>query len=175
MYSRAKIGKHPIHPSLVAFPITLYLLSFLSFVAYQVVSADMFWFKLASFANYGALVTALIAAVPGLIDFTMGIPKNTSARRNGTIHLSLNAITFVLFAISGYIIWGLWNVGMESVRLPIVLTGVGSLTLVGAGYYGWKMVAENKVGISLTPEQQRLQERYNRDDSEHKSPPIVFH
>lgn len=175
MYSRAKIGKHPIHPSLIAFPITLYLLSFLSFIAYQAVSADIFWFKLATFANYGALVTAVIAGVPGMIDFLAGIPRHTKAYKNAVTHLSLNAMTFILFAINGYMIWGLWDVGAESVRLPIVLTGIGSLSLIGAGYYGWKMVAENKVGISLTPEQQRLQERYNHDDSDHRDPPVLFH
>lgn len=176
MYSRAKIGKHPIHPSLVAFPITLYLLSFLSFVAYQVASPDIFWFNLAMFANYGALVTAVIASVPGMIDFLMGIPRNTSAHRNGITHLTLNAVTFVLFAINGYMIWGLWNVGADNVNLPIALTGIGSVTLMGAGYYGWKMVGENKVGIDLTPEQQRLQERYNRtDNNDHRDPPVVFH
>lgn len=33
MYSKAKIAGHPIHPMLVAFPITFYIVSLIAFLA----------------------------------------------------------------------------------------------------------------------------------------------
>ncbi len=171
MYSKAKIGGHPIHPMLVAFPITLYLLSFVGFVVYAAVNSDLFWFKLAYFCNYAGVGMAVLAAIPGFIDWALGIPNQTLAKRDGLIHMTLNLITLALFAINAFMIRGLWDTGAERVGLFVALTGIGSLCLLGAGFYGWKMVGEHKVGVAMSSEQERLQERYEHE----KEPPVMFH
>ncbi|XGC81803.1 DUF2231 domain-containing protein [Bdellovibrio bacteriovorus] len=163
MYSKAKIGNHPIHPMLVAFPITLYALTFVGFVVYATASSDIFWYNLAYFCNYAGVAMAFIAAIPGFVDWAVGIPNNTVAKKDGMIHMTLNLITLGLFAINAIVIRGTWNLGADSVATPITLTGLGTITLLCAGFYGWKMVSEHKVGVMMSKEQAILQDRYEKE------------
>lgn len=178
MYSKAKIGGHPIHPKLVAFPITFYFLTVFGFVAYQI-RPDIFWFKLAYFSNFAAIATALVASVPGIIDWAFGVPKKTTARKHGLIHMSLNFATLGIFAINGYLIWGNWEAPVVGVETNILLTTFGALIVMAAAYYGWDLVGYHKVGVDMSTEQERLQEQYERempfDPSKEKRPPSMFH
>lgn len=170
MYSKAKIAGHPIHPMLVAFPITLYLLTFVAFVVYQTANPEIFWYKLAYFSNYAAVVLALIAAVPGFIDWSMGIPNKTEAKRDGLIHMSLNLVTLAIFAVNAYLIRGTWDAPLAGVTTQLWLTGIGSIILLAAGFYGWVMIGRHKVGVEMNPEQEKIQERKERREE-----PPLFH
>ena len=162
MYSKAKIGKHPIHPMLVAFPITFYLLTFVSFLIYQTSSADLFWFHMGFFSNYAAILTAVLAAIPGFVDWAFGIPERTEARKHGTIHMILNLVTLAIFTLNAFVIRDSWDTGMVGVGLTLFVTGVGSLILLAAAYWGWEMIGHHKVGVDLTPEQEKLQDDYEK-------------
>lgn len=181
MYSKVKIGGHPIHPMLVAFPITFYLLTFAGFFIFQTMSTEIFWFKLAYFSNFAAVGTALVAAVPGFIDWTFGIPKGTAAKRHGLIHMVLNLATLGIYAINAYLISGSWNTGLVGVGTNIFLTAVGSVILLGAGYFGWEMIAYHKVGVDMSPQQEKLQEGYEREvpfipsRERRNEPPNMYH
>ncbi|WP_415063071.1 DUF2231 domain-containing protein [Bdellovibrio sp.] len=167
MYSKAKIAGHPIHPMLVGFPITFYVMTFLGFLTYQTISSDIFWFKLGYFCNFAAVITALVAAVPGFIDWALGIPNQTQAKRRGLTHMVLNLITLGLYAINAYLISGSWNTGDIGLGTSLFLSAVGLIFLTGAGYYGWEMIGRYKVGVDMSAEQERLEERY-----EEKQPPL---
>ncbi|WII73321.1 DUF2231 domain-containing protein [Bdellovibrio sp. 22V] len=171
MYSKAKIGRHPIHPMFVAFPITFYLTTFVAFLVYQTASNDIFWFKLAYFCNFAGVVTALVAAIPGFIDWAFGIPRDTLAKKDGMIHMTLNLITLGIFATNAIMISGQWETGITGVGMSVVLTACGCITLMFAGFYGWKMVGQHKVGVLMTAEQERIQDRYENEEE----PPVVFH
>lgn len=171
MYSKVKVAGHPIHPMLVAFPITFYVLTLVGFVVFKAVSPDIFWYKLGYFSNYAAIVTALIAAVPGFIDWAIGIPNQTAAKKRGLIHMSLNLITLALFIGNAFLLEGTWDTGQASLGTSIFLTAIGCLLLLGVGWYGWEMISKDKVGVDMTSEQESIQERYER---EHKEPPL-FH
>lgn len=170
MYSKIKVGTHPLHPMLVGFPITFYILTFVAFVTFQTTSADIFWYKLGYFSNFAAVVTALIAAVPGFIDWAWGIPSKTNVKKQGLIHMSLNLITLAIYAINAYMISGTWNTADANLSTSIFLSAVGSLILLGAGYYGFTMISRYKVGVEMSPEQEHLQERYEREVE-----PPLFH
>lgn len=180
MYSKAKIGGHPIHPKLVAFPITFYFLTFAGFIIYQL-RPDIFWFKLAYFSNYAAIGTALLAAVPGFIDWAFGIPKGTAAKKHGLIHMSLNLTTLGIYAINGYLIWGTWDAPTIGIGTNLVLTAIGSIILAGAAYYGWMMIGYHKVGVDLSEEQEMLQEEYEHEvpfvpaHERRNEPPTIYH
>ena len=73
MYSKIKVAGHPLHPMLVGFPVTLYAVSFACFLAVGL-GADAFWFRVGVYANAAAIIMALIAAIPGFIDWTFGVP-----------------------------------------------------------------------------------------------------
>jgi uncharacterized membrane protein len=154
LYSKAKLLGHPIHPMLVAFPITFFSSTLLGSIAYLATS-DRDWFRLAYFANVAGVVTALIAAVPGFLDWT-GIPSHLRAKQVGVVHMTLNLIVVAIFTL---------NLGMQGAQLgePVpsgwsgfVLSLLGVMLLLMSGYYGWTLVQTHHVGINLTREQELL-------------------
>lgn len=175
MYSKASIKNHPIHPMLVAFPITFYLVTFIAFAVYNYGNADTFWYRLGFFSNMAAVGTALLAAIPGFIDWAFGVPNQTAAKRDGLIHMVLNLVTLGLFAINGAIINGTWEAPPAYVSATtLILTGIGCLTLLGAGFYGWVMIGVHKVGVTMDHEQAEIQERIERKDRR-EEPPVMYH
>jgi uncharacterized membrane protein len=62
--------RHPLHPFLVHFPIGLFILSFLLDLATLVFSSAPNLVRGAFYAMFLGIITALIAAVPGFVDYT---------------------------------------------------------------------------------------------------------
>lgn len=154
MYSKVKILGHPIHPMLVAYPIALYTATLVAYIIYAA-NKDPFYFKAAVAANIAGVVMAAIAALPGFIDWAMGIPSGTPAKSHGLTHMLLNVTALVLFLINAIIHTGNWkNPSGEASGIILALLGV--LCTVGAGYFGWTMIQTDHVGVQLTPEQERL-------------------
>lgn len=157
MYSKAKIGKHPIHPKLVPFPIVFYAMTFVAFSIYGFVNADIFWFKLAYFCNFAGVAMALLTAIPGFIDWAFGIPKGTAAKRRGLLHMSLNVATLILFAINAVRLSGTWDAPPSNVTNLWVISLLGFALTAVAGFHGWKLIAVHKVGVDLTPQQENIE------------------
>lgn len=156
MYSKVKFLGHAVHPMFVSFPITFYFITFISFATYES-NGDPFWFRAGYYANIAGVATAIVAALPGLVDWGIGIPKGTEAKRRGFIHGFLNIIALVLFS---------WNIVRmrEFVLIPpadvtfsLAITGLGLFATIIAGYHGFSLVTVNKVGVDLTPEQERIE------------------
>jgi len=83
--------RHPLHPMLVHFPIGLFLLSFfldLASLAFPFVPNLV---RGSFYAMLLGVITALLAAVPGFVDYT-DIRSDHPAKRIATIHLMLNLI-----------------------------------------------------------------------------------
>jgi uncharacterized membrane protein len=160
MYSKVKLAGHPLHPMLVGFPVTLYVVTLVCFVAFGL-GADPFWFRVAVYANIAGVVMALIAAIPGFIDWSVGVPTGSPAKTTGMAHMAFNVMALIVFAANAFFHWGQLQGGQPDVSLavPLSLAGVG-LTLI-AGFLGWKMVQKHHVGVELTPEQERLEPRAN--------------
>jgi uncharacterized membrane protein len=169
MYSIAKVKNHPIHPMLVGFPITFYILTLVAFVTYQAGANDIFWYKLGVFSNYAAIACAVVTAVPGFIDWAFGVPNYSSAKARGLIHMGLNLTILALYIGNAFYLYGSWENPVASLTIPIGLCSIGVVCLLGAAYYGWEMISLNKLGVEMTPEQERLQK-----DLERKEPPL-FH
>jgi len=156
MYSRAKFLGISVHPMLVGFPVTLYLITFLAFATYEG-NGDLFWFRAAYYANIAGVTAGIIAALPGLVDWGLGIPKNTEIKRRGAIHGGLNTFALLLFS---------WNIlhlrdtrflPPTDVTFSLVVTGIGLLSTAIAVYYGLTLRGVYKVGVELTPEQELLE------------------
>ncbi|MCM2280768.1 MAG: DUF2231 domain-containing protein [Bdellovibrionaceae bacterium] len=157
MYSKAAVRGHPLHPMFVAFPITFYTVTLIAFAVYQWFIQDLFWYRLALFCNYAGVATAVLAAIPGFIDWSVGIPRETAAKRRGLRHMTLNVIALILFGLSAYTVWGTWDAPPEQVGTPLWLALVGVVLTMAAGYHGWELIATHKVGVRMTPEQERLE------------------
>ncbi len=151
MYSKAKIAGHPVHPMLVAFPIVSYVGALVSFVAYQA-SGDAFWFRSGAYCSLAGVVTALVAAVPGFIDWYTGIPRNTAPKRDGLLHAAANVTALVLFAVTLALTNGHWDdVPKPSAAIPLVLSFLGIAFTLAAGWLGSRLVYIHGVGVDVAP------------------------
>jgi uncharacterized membrane protein len=83
---------------LVVFPLGLLATSLVWDVVY-LATGNVMWAQTSFWTIVAGLGGALIAAVPGFVDW-LGIPRGTRAWRVGAWHLVLNLIVVVLFVVS---------------------------------------------------------------------------
>lgn len=157
MYSKVKIFGHPIHPMLIAYPIALYTATLVAFIIAAARGGDVFWFRVAVVANIAGVIMAAVAALPGFIDWALGIPAESPAKGHGLRHMLLNVTALVLFLINAIVHAGQWSSSQRDTGWGIVLALVGVLCTVGAGFFGWTMIQDDHVGVALSPEQERLE------------------
>jgi len=147
MYSKIKILGHPIHPMLIAFPVAFYTGSLASFIAYNS-NNDIFWFKAGYVANVAGVIMALVAAIPGFIDW-LYIPSESKAKKTGVFHLICNVVALLLFAINLWMLKGEWNDTNPGVGAALILTGAGFVITIIAGFLGWTLVQKHHVGVDM--------------------------
>ena len=152
MYSKARIAGHPIHPMLVAFPLAFYTATVATLLAY-IGTREAFWYRFAMVANIAGIVTAVIAALPGVIDL-LALPRGSRARSAGLKHAAFNLIATALFALTAVVLYGTWShrvmFGGEYVfdaSIPLALSVVAWVAMVIAGSLGWTLVQTHHVGI----------------------------
>jgi len=134
MSSRVSIAGHPLHPMLVTIPIGLWVFSLVSDLVF-VSTGDSRWETTAYFTLGGGIVGALLAAVPGLLDF-LGL-HDARERRTGTIHLVLNLLIVAVQAIN---FWLRSQPGLGGENLPILISVVAVAALVVSGWLGGQLV-----------------------------------
>src|SRR3954463_2171932 len=139
MYSKAKILGHPIHPMLVGFPVAFYTGTLVAFIVYGA-TMNMFWFRVACVVNWAGVIMAAVAALPGLIDWALGIPRASAAKKTGLIHMALNVAALVAFLINAGAATGHWDDGLAPAGSAIVLSAIGVLLTLPAGFLGWSLV-----------------------------------
>ena len=127
MSSPASVRKHPLHPMLVAIPIGLWVFALVCDVV-AAAGATGAWRTVALYCVVGGIVGAVIAAVPGLIDY-FSIDE-TKMRRIATFHMLVNVGALAIFVIN------LWSrLALPSTSMsPLILSVIG---VVGIGIGGW--------------------------------------
>lgn len=153
MYSKIKLFGHPIHPMLVAFPIAFYSATLVTYLVY-LIGGDVFWFRVGVAANIAGVVMAAVAAVPGFLDWALGIPGDAPAKATGLRHLLLNVTALVLFLVAAILTVGQATAARPDATLPFVLALVGLVCTLGAGFFGWMLIQTYHVGVEMTPEEQ---------------------
>lgn len=142
MKSTARIGTHPIHPMLVAFPIGLWVTSF----AFDVLAGLMdrsAWHVAAYYMAVAGCIGALAAALPGLVDLLTVIPGGTPTRRTGWIHGLLNIAALALFAASVWL-----RPWAGAMTYSAYLTAAIAVLVLGySGWLGGALVYDAKVGV----------------------------
>ncbi|HYO19095.1 MAG TPA: DUF2231 domain-containing protein, partial [Dermatophilaceae bacterium] len=98
------------------------------------------------------IVGAVLAAVFGSMDYSR-IPKATRAHKTGTIHMTLNMVALVLFAISYWI-----RIDSDVVGVPtsaLVLSIIGILLVGASGWLGGKLAYT--YGVRVADEQKQAE------------------
>ena len=137
--------RHPLHPMLVHFPIGLFLLSLLLDLASLAFPSVPNLVRDSFYAMLLGVITALMAAVPGFVDYT-DIRSDHPAKRTATAHLTLNLIVVALYGI---------NLGMRSSLLvdpkiysvPLILSFISIALLSVSGYLGGRLAYDDGIGV----------------------------
>lgn len=161
MKSKATLFGHAIHPMLVAFPVAFYTGALVSYIVYEA-SDEPFWFRLAVVSNVAGVIMAVVAAIPGFIDWLLAIPDRSAAKVTGLKHMLANVLALIIFATNGAIQLARWDEIAPPAGVAIVLSLAGMIATAVAGFLGWTLTQKHHVGVDLTPEQERLEPDFSR-------------
>jgi uncharacterized membrane protein len=142
MESRAKLLGHPIHQMLIVFPLGLLAMAVI-FDVLAIVRADGYWSEIAYWMIAAGIVSGLLAAPFGFIDW-LSIPSATRAKRIGAVHGGGNVLVVLLFALS-WILRGDAPAAPEPLALALSFAG-GGLALF-TGWLGGELVDRLAVGV----------------------------
>jgi len=138
----AAIAGHPLHPLLVTLPIGFLIGAFLSDIAFYS-TGDAFWARASAWLIGAGLVTGVLAALAGLIDFlgSERIRELTYA----WYHFAGNAIAMVLTAINLYLRCqgDLTAVTGGQMLLSVLVVLIFAIT----GWLGGEMVFRKGAGV----------------------------
>lgn len=134
MSTRITVAGHPIHPMLVTIPIGLWVFSLICDFVF-VYTGDTRWAVTAYFTLGGGIVGALLAALPGLIDF-LGL-HDARAHRVGTYHLVLNLAIVAAQAVN---FWLRLQADGDAAVLPRAISMVAVAVLIVSGWLGGHLV-----------------------------------
>ncbi len=143
MRSKASFRGHPIHPALIPFPFAfLYGAFFFDLAGRWSERAD--WWTTGAYLGLLGILAALVAAVPGFIDYFKTVPPRSSGKRRATKHMIANLSAVILFAAA-------WITRGEITALPsttvISLEGLGLALLTAGGWMGGVLVNRNQIGV----------------------------
>lgn len=144
MESRAKLLGHPIHQMIIVFPLGL-LPTSLVLDLITLANKDPRWSEFAFWLIAAGVVSGLVAAVFGLIDW-LAIPPNTRAKSIGTLHGVGNVVVVGLFIV-GWFLRRPHPGDPGAIALALSFIGIG-LALV-TGWLGGELV--DRLGIGVSP------------------------
>jgi uncharacterized membrane protein len=144
METPASVHRHPIQTILVGIPIGLWLFSFACDVAVLVTDVEAvanLWYTIAYYTMLGGFAAALLAIVPGLIDYRS--LTDGELRKLATTHMAINLTVVALYGVNLWVRAGDWpsfDVGMGLSVLALALLAI-------SGGIGAEMVHVHRVGI----------------------------
>jgi nitrite reductase/ring-hydroxylating ferredoxin subunit/uncharacterized membrane protein len=97
MRSNAHLNGHPIHPMLIPFPFA-YLFGAACVDTAAHVADRPRWHTTARHMRTMGIASALVAAVPGAVDYFLAVPPKSSASNRATLHALANLSAVGLFA-----------------------------------------------------------------------------
>ena len=139
MVTPARIHGHPIHPMLVAFPIGLWVFSFICDIVYVSIGGPV-WKEVAFVTLVGGIVGALAAAIPGLIDFWS--LRSADVFKTALAHMSLNVLALTVYVASAFS-----RVVGTPYSISLTLSAVGIVALVFAGWLGGELVYVRGIAV----------------------------
>lgn len=142
MESKAKLLGHPIHQMLIVFPLGLLAMAVI-FDLVAMMLAEGYWSEIAFWMMAAGIVTGLLAAPFGLIDW-MAIPAETRAKRVGALHGLGNVVVLLLFAGSW---WLRRDAPPRPDTLALAMSYAGAILALGTGWLGGELVDRLGVGV----------------------------
>jgi nitrite reductase/ring-hydroxylating ferredoxin subunit/uncharacterized membrane protein len=102
------------------------------------------WWTTGGHLAIAGIATALVAAVPGLVDYLYTVPPRSTGKRRATRHMIVNLLAVALVAIA-------WMMRRDMVVGPsmtiLALELVGVALLVAGGWMGGVLVSRNQISV----------------------------
>ncbi len=147
----------PLHPALVHLPIALFPLATLLDVGSWIVNREDVPLVHAAFVCVVAgLVSALVASVFGLVDYT-DIRDDSPAKKTATAHLLMNLVAIGLFAASAGPRFSLLAAA-RTPAAPLIVSLLALGALGYSGYLGGVLVYDDGIGVGRHRRRTRLPE-----------------
>ena len=146
--STAAIAGHPLHVMLVPIPVTCFVGTLVTDIAYAK-TANMQWANFSAWLLAIGLVVSVFAVLAGLIDF-LG-DRRIRNLRAAWVHGVGNAIMLTLAIFNSFI--HSRDAYTSVVPAGLILSTLTVLILVVTGWNGWAMVHRHGVGVC---EEERL-------------------
>lgn len=144
MKSKINIKSHPLHPILIPFPIAFFTGTLAChLVGWLMNKPDLL--KTAYYLNIAGIGFALLAAIPGFIDFLHTVPPKSSAKKRAAKHGVTNVIMLVCFIIAFFYRRSETSNHYFLVSLEII----GVSLMIIAGWMGGTLVYRNQIGVDI--------------------------
>jgi uncharacterized membrane protein len=165
MPSRFSLRGHPLHPMLVVVPVGLFVWAFIADIVF-VFSDNRTWYDISLWSGVAAIISAVIAAIPGLGDY-MTVAVNSDSKYTATAHMALNIATVVLFSVAVGLQVNSGATSGEMLTAVVVLHAIGVGLLMVSGALGGEMVYRNHLGMipDDAEHERRERERHFRPTS----------
>jgi uncharacterized membrane protein/nitrite reductase/ring-hydroxylating ferredoxin subunit len=142
MRSKANFKSHPIHPMLVSFPLAFFPGSLIADVAAYITDNGEFW-RVGYWLQIAGVVFALLAAIPGFIDFLFIVPPKSSGKKRAAQHGLLNVGVVIIFLFN----WFYRQRADASYQLIIGIDVIGTILVSISGWLGGTLAYRNQIGI----------------------------
>jgi len=158
--STAAVAGHPLHHMLVTVPIGLLIGALASDIAFRI-TADTFWARGSLWLLIGGIVTALVAAIPGFIDFAT-IHRVRNLWISWT-HMIANLVVVGLAAANAWLRWDDPVAGAQGWGLW--LSVIQTALLFFSGWLGGELAYRYRIGAirDYSPEVEQFHVEVERD------------
>ncbi len=140
--STVAIAGHPFHPLLVTFPIAFLTAALPTDLAYWF-TEDAFWAKVSVWLIGAGIVTGLIAAVTGLLDFLR--IERVRQHSAGWLHMSGNVVALLLSSVNLAV--RLADPAAAVLPIGLILSAIVAALLGVTGWYGAELIYRHKVAV----------------------------
>ena len=142
MKSKVNIKSHPLHPILVPFPIAFFTGTLICHLLGWLLKMPEL-LQTAYFLNIGGIGFALLAAVPGFVDFLYTVPPKSTAKTRAAKHGIINVTMLICFVVS-------LMLRKDSNQIIVALLELFGVSLmIIAGWMGGTLVYRNQIGVDI--------------------------
>jgi nitrite reductase/ring-hydroxylating ferredoxin subunit/uncharacterized membrane protein len=96
-----------------------------------------------AYLSAAAVLSGLVAGVPGFIDYLAVVPPDSSAKKRATWHMAVNVTALALIAAGWLFRDASWRPGIGTIALEAL--GMGVMTV--GGWMGGTLVYRNQIGV----------------------------
>jgi uncharacterized membrane protein len=153
MNSRFTFAGHPLHPMLITLPIGLFAWAFVADIVYLAMgAAEQTWYDISFWTGIAAIVTALVAALPGFGDYAT-LAVHSKVLGMATVHMLMNLVIVGLFLVAGILQINNGATAGGALTAVVALHGVGVAMLAVSGWLGGQLSHRHHLAmIPETPE-----------------------